>query len=44
MTDYLVALGFLAIILTPSIVAAFCASERRMLQRSIPAVERRDRR
>ena len=44
MSDYLFALGFVAIVVTPSIIAAFCASERRMLQRNIPAVERRDRR
>jgi hypothetical protein len=45
MTDYLVAFGFVAMILAPSIVATFCASDRRLLGRSpscnCPAVDRR---
>jgi hypothetical protein len=46
MIDYLVAFGFVAMVLTPSFIATFCASERRPLRRRAasygPAIERRD--
>jgi hypothetical protein len=46
--DFVMAFGFVAMVLSPCVTAAFCASERRLVRiktpNRCPAIDRRDNR